>query len=160
MKLEELRHNISKKMKKREKKWITKFPEKFVGKDSSEDCKERYRKIPQWFEDKRLNFPFQTESRFDVVDSISQEVTAWRTIVTPEQILIEKKLQELISKWRDFCPKIFKKLLNLAKKAKWRNLNSSEILESNFGDNSEGRFDKIPHLKWFQQKICSFSLIF
>jgi ribosomal protein L16/L10AE len=47
LKLEELKHNIPRRMKKREKKWIQKFPENFVGKDSSEDCEERFRRIPQ-----------------------------------------------------------------------------------------------------------------
>lgn len=133
-------------MKKREKKWIQKFPENFVGKDSSEDCEERFRRIPQWFQDKRWGFPFQTESRFDVIDLISQEVTAWRTLVTPEQILFEKKLQELISKWRDFCPKIFSKLLNLTKKSKSRSIDSETMLGSNFDYDLDGKLNKTQHL--------------
>jgi len=53
----------------------------------------------------------------DIIQTLSAESVNAASLASPKQVSFENRVLELLSKWRDFCPKVFSKLNKLSKKS-------------------------------------------
>lgn len=100
----------------RDKKMSLKQPHLSQKLSENRFNEDRLRKTSKRFINPTRYFEEVKTTSKDVIGHVRKETLIDQSVVSPAQIRFEKRVLELLSKCRDFCPKVYNKLENMASK--------------------------------------------
>jgi hypothetical protein len=144
------------KMKKRDSKRTFKHSGQLSRRPTDDHEETRLRKAPKRF---ACDGSFDEDSEMknsrdcDLLGRIKEEKGRCFAIANPAQVSFERKVLELLSKCREFCPKIYSKLERLATKAKTK-LSDSRTGSGIIDEISEqGKFQAISNCDKYHRRF-------